>query len=194
MTQAREERLLAAELPAGNVVSVLLEQHARIRELFAQTSAAHGEARQRTFDELRELLAVHEVGEEIVLRPVSKQASGGAVADALNRQEKQAASALAELEKLVVESSEFDQKFAAFERDVSEHADAEEANEFPFILSTVDLETQFKMGRRILDVQRVAPTHPHPAAAGSPAAQKVTGAFAGLLDKARDAFNNSIVA
>jgi hypothetical protein len=45
MTQAHRERLGTAEPAAGSVVSVLLERHARVRGLFAQTSAARGEAR-----------------------------------------------------------------------------------------------------------------------------------------------------
>ena len=184
------ERLRAAGLPAGSVVSVLLEQHAKIRELFAQTTAASGEARQRAFDGLRGLLAVHEAGEEIVVRPVSEGISGGSVADARNEEESEAARALAELEKLQVGSREFAEKLAALERDVSDHADAEEDEEFPFLLSSVDPDKQLKMGARLLKVQGVAPTHPHPAAVGSAAAQKVVGPFAALLDKARDTFNN----
>jgi hypothetical protein len=191
MAQAHQERLRAAELPAGSIVSVLLEQHAKIRELFAQTTAARGEARQRSFDELRELLAVHEAGEEIIVRPLSTQASGGAVAEARNKEEKQAASALAELEKLEVESPQFAEKLVALERDVSDHAEAEENEEFPFILSAVNAEKQQQMGSRILKAQRAAPTHPHPSSAGSPHAQKVVGPFAALLDKARDAFSRA---
>jgi len=194
MTPAHQERLRAAALPAGSVVSVLLEQHAKIRELFEQTAEARGEARLSAFDELRELLAVHEAGEEIVVRPVTKHAFDGQLADARNQEEKKAATALAALEKLEVESPEFAEKFAALGRDVSDHADAEESGEFSFILSTVDLEQQLKMGKRLLEIQRVAPTHPHPTAAGSPAAQKVVGPFAALLDKARDAFNDAITA
>lgn len=191
MTQAHQERLRAAELPTGSVVAVLLEQHARIRELFAQTAAASGEARQRSFDELRELLAVHEAGEEIVVRPVTRKDSEGTIADARNEEEKQAASALSDLEDLDTDSVEFAAKLAALEHEVSDHADAEERTEFPYILSSIDQDKQKKMGSRLLKVERVAPTHPHPSAAGSPAAQAVAGPFAGLLDRARDAFNKA---
>jgi hypothetical protein len=191
MTQAHQERIRASELPAGNVVSVLLEQHAKIRELFAETTAAQGEARRRAFDELRELLAVHEAGEEVVVRPVTKEHSGGSVADDRNAEEEQAAAALAELEKLVADSPEFAERLAALEHDVSEHADAEERFEFPVILSRVEADRQLRMGSRLLEVQRRLPTHPHPSTAGSPAAQKVVGPFAALLDKARDAFTGA---
>lgn len=191
MSQAHQERMRAAELPPGSVISVLLEQHAKIRDLFAQTASAQGKPRQKAFDELRELLAVHEAGEEIIVRPISKQAEHGAIAGARNREEKQAASALAELEKLDVGSAEFAAKLAALEQEVSHHADKEESDEFPFILSTVDPEKQVSMGTHLLDVQKAAPTHPHPGAAGSPAAQKAAGPFAGLLDRARDAYDKS---
>ncbi len=191
MSEARQERFLAEQVPAGSVVSVLLEQHAKIRELFAQTATAHGEAKQRSFDELRELLAVHEAGEEVVVRPKSKQIADGAVATARNSEDKEAASALAELEKLDVSSPEFAEKFATLENDVSDHADAEENEEFTFLLSALTPETQLQMGSRLLEVQRSAPTHPHPSAAGSPAAVKATAPFAALLDKARDAFSKT---
>jgi hypothetical protein len=92
---------------------------------------------------------------------------------------------------LDVSGPEFATKLAELEQAVSDHADAEESEEFPFILSTVDPEQQAKMGSRFLKVQRAAPTHPHPTAAGSPAAQMATGPFAALLDKARDAFSKN---
>ena len=188
MTQAHQERLRASGLLAGSVVAVLLEQHTEIRELFTQTMAAQGEARQRAFDELRELLAVHEAGEEIVVRPVTGEYAGGDVAPARNDEEQQAAAALAELEKLTVAGPEFATGLAALERAVSDHADAEESLEFPMILARVEADKQLAMGSRLLKVQRMAPTHPHPAVTGSSAAQKTVGPFAALLDRARDAF------
>ncbi|MBR7828043.1 hemerythrin domain-containing protein [Actinospica sp. MGRD01-02] len=188
MTQAHQERLQADELPAGSVVSVLLEQHAKIRELFEQTAEARGAARRRAFDELRELLAVHEAGEEIVVRPVTKAAADGKIADERNHEEKEAAKELAELESRDISSRGFAESLAELESDVSDHADAEERDEFPYLLSAVDQDTQMKMGARLLKVQRAAPTHPHPTAAGSPTAQAVLGPFAALLDRARDAF------
>lgn len=194
MTQAQQERAQANELPPGSIVSVLLAQHAKIRELFAQTSSARGEARRSSFDELREVLAVHEACEEIVVRPVTKRAFDGTVAQARDHEEKEASLALARLEKLETDTPEFAEQFAALERAVSEHAEAEESEEFPFLLASVDREQQLKMGSRLLDAERIVPTHPHPATAGSTAAQKVVGPFASLLDRARDAFSDATTA
>lgn len=188
MTLADLERSRAAELPHGSVVSVLLEQHARIRDLFTQTMAGAGEQRRRAFDELRELLAVHEAGEEIVVRPVTQGAGDGKVAAARDDEEQQAASALSHLERLDVDSDEFARALAILERDVSEHAQHEEHEEFPYLLGMVDLDKQMQMGSRLLKVQRAAPAQPHPAAAGSTTGQVAVGPFAALFDKARDAY------
>lgn len=176
-------------LPPVSVIGLLLEQHTRIRELFAQVGSSQGAAKQAAFDQLRELLAVHEAGEEMVLRPVSKRVAGDGVAQARNDEEKQAAAALAALEKLDVDTAEFIAQFAALERDVSEHADREENEEFPRVRTECDLEQQEKMAVRLVEAQRAAPTHPHPAVAGSTAAHYVTSPFTALLDKARDAFS-----
>jgi predicted Zn-ribbon and HTH transcriptional regulator len=75
----------AIEQPHGDVITILLEQHWRIRELFTHVKRAEGRRKQQAFDELRILLAVHEAAEEMVLRPVSCQDAGAAVADARTR-------------------------------------------------------------------------------------------------------------
>ncbi len=188
MTPAEMERGFAAELAPGTVVSVLLEQHAKIRDLFAQTAESRGPARAAAFDELRELLAVHEAGEEIVVRPVTKELMDGKVADNRNAEEKAAAGVLAQLEHLDVDSPEFTEKLTVFEQNVSAHALREESEEFPFLLTDVAQDKQLAMGTRLLRVQRAAPTHPHPATAGSPKAQVLVGPFAAMFDRARDAF------
>ena len=86
-----------------NGVDLLLQQHEQIRSLLSQvSSAANAENRKQVFDELRELIAVHETAEEIIVRPVTrKQVPGGEdIADARMAEENEGKKALAELEKL----------------------------------------------------------------------------------------------
>src|SRR4051794_37784818 len=135
---AQKDRAEAAQLPEGDVIRILLEQHARIRELFADVSSAEGDHKAQAFDELRALLALHETAEEMVLRPVSKKAAGESVADARNHEESEANQVLKDLEKLDVGSAEFDELLASFEKAVSDHAEAEESQEFPHILASCD--------------------------------------------------------
>ncbi|MGO4757026.1 hemerythrin domain-containing protein, partial [Streptomyces sp. 2MCAF27] len=46
-----------------------------------------------------------------------------------------------------------------------------------------------RMGTMLRAAEKIAPTHPHPSAAGSPAAQWSVGPFASLVDRTRDAIN-----
>lgn len=153
--------------PDPDVILVLLGQHARVKDLCAKVDAA--------------------TGEEVVLRPVSAKAAGEQVTDARNAEEKEANEVLTELEKLDVTGQEFASKFAQFEKAVLAHAEHEEREEFPAVQAQCSVEERQKMGKRLLKAEESAPTHPHASAAGSPAAQKVTGPFAAMVDKVRDA-------
>jgi hemerythrin superfamily protein len=190
MSEAAQDRQRAADLPEGDVIAILLEQHARIRELFQDISSAEGEHKKHAFDELRSLLAVHETAEEMVLRPVSEDAAGGSIADARNAEESEANEVLKDLEKMDVASADFDAKLQAFEKAVSDHADHEESEEFPFILQQCDESKRQTMGKQIKAAEAIAPTHPHPSAAGSTAAQYAAGPFASLVDRTRDAISS----
>ena len=174
-----------------DVIAILLEQHSRIRELFSHVQSAEGEHKQQTFDELRALLAAHETAEEMVVRPASRKVAGEAVADARNKEEDEATHMLAELEKLGTGAPDFDALFVQFEASVNEHAHREETEEFPLLRSGCDQEDLVKMGKALRAAEKIAPTHPHPSTAGSPAAQWAVGPFASLVDRARDAVKSA---
>ena len=192
MGDAAEDRTQAAELPEGDVVRVLLEQHARIRELFADVKSAEGEHKRHAFDELRALLAVHETAEEMVLRPVTANTAGQAVVDARNQEESDANEVLKNLEKLDVESADFDQMLDDFESAVDDHAEAEESEEFPTVLAECDEEKRRTMGSHLRAAEAIAPTHPHPSTAGSTVAQYTVGPIASLVDRTRDAIKSAM--
>ncbi|MHC3475363.1 hemerythrin domain-containing protein [Streptomyces sp. 7R007] len=189
MSEGLSDRDKAARLPEGDVVAILLEQHARIKELFATVLGAQGDAKKDAFDELRALLAVHETAEEMILRPVAADTAGKAEADARNEEEAEANKVLAALEKMDVTSAEFDAELAKFQQAVVDHAAHEEQEEFPAVRAGCTEEQLRKMGRRLQSVEAMAPTHPHPTAAGSPKAQWMTGPFASMVDRAKDALS-----
>lgn len=193
ISAADRERAEAAKYPRDDVVRILLEQHARIRELFAAVKVAEGEPKQRAFDELRALLVMHETAEETVLRPVSTKVTGRRVADARNSEEREATHVLAELEKLDVHGAEFANRFKEFELAVVQHAEHEEREEFSALHEARDQEKLERMGRRLRTVESMAPTHPHPSTAGSPLAQSVVGPFASIVDRIRDAVKHNAV-
>jgi len=97
---AAEDRAKAAELPEGDVIRILLEQHARVRDLFAELQAAPASGRKELFDDLRALLAVRETAEEMVLRTQAEDDAWKAVADERNHEEREANKVLKDLEDL----------------------------------------------------------------------------------------------
>jgi hemerythrin superfamily protein len=176
---------------ARDVVDFLLDQHQQIRGLLTEVLERTGPERQGSFDEVRELLARHETGEEMVLRPLTRKAPNGSpVADARFAEENEAKEVLARLEKMDVTSAEFESTFRAFRQSVLDHAQAEERDEFPLLRRDHDADTLRKARDRIERAEKMAPTHPHPSAR-STTANYVAGPFAAMLDRARDAFSRS---
>jgi hemerythrin superfamily protein len=173
--------------PHGDVITILVAQHRRIRELFTHVRRAEGRRKQQAFDELRILLAGHETAEEMVLRPVSCLDAGAAVADARNQEEREATRMLSLLEAVNVSSAEFDRMFTEFEQVVLDHAEREEREEFPPVRARESRSTLVGMGAVLRAAEMTAPTHPHPSTAGWPAAQWMAGPWAAAIDRARDA-------
>jgi len=170
-----------------DVIAILLQQHQRVKELMADIRTADGDHKRQAFDELRALLAAHETAEEMVLRPVTRSLGEQAVAQARNAEEDQANHVLADLEKLDPADAEFDATFATFEQAVLMHAEKEEREEFPLVQAESSPQRLARLGKALLAAEKIAPTHPHPGAAGSTTAQWTVGPFASLVDRARDA-------
>lgn len=191
MSNAALERAEAAKLPQDDIIGILLTQHARIRELFAEVHVTLGDAKRAKFGEFRALLATHEAAEEMILRPVARKTAGEDEAAARNAEEREAERILSELEQMNPDRSQFEAKLSEFEKAFRGHADREELEEFPAVRDGCSQEQRQKMGRRLLRAERTAPTHPHPATAGSPAAQWAATPFESLLDRARDALGGT---
>jgi hemerythrin superfamily protein len=172
-----------------DVVAFLKEQHNRIKELFSETiNAPDKDKRERSFFELRSLLAVHETAEEMIVHPKARDVidGGDAIVDARLQEENQAKKQLQKIESMNVESTEFTTALIDFQRDVINHAEHEETEEFdklPDKLSEDDLK---KMAKAVRAAEAIAPTRPHPGVE-TPAENFVAGPFASLLDRARDA-------
>lgn len=189
MSDEAKNRVKASELPEGDVIRILLEQHERVRGLFAELVAAPASERGHLFDDLRALLAVHETAEELVLRPQAEGDAWKRVADERNQEEKEANQVLADLEDLDADADAFLEKLKAFEKSVDEHATAEETEEFPQVLSACDVDERRKLGKRLKAAEKMAPSHPHPSVAGSPTAQALTGPFASMVDRVRESLS-----
>lgn len=189
MGEAAQDLTQAYELPQGDVIRILLEQHAQIRTLCTEVAAANATAaKTAAFDELRRLLAVHEAAEGVVVRPRSRVTAGESVANDRDAEEKAAAQMLVQLADIPIDTGEFDATFDLFARAVVEHAGAEESQEFPRLLIHFDAEERQRLGTLFTEAEKLAPNHPHPQLTGSRAWQVVFGPVAALIDRAKATF------
>jgi hemerythrin superfamily protein len=150
------DRAEAAQLPEGDLVAILLTQHATVRDLLEQVSGSSGQDRKQAFDRLAGLLKAHETAEESVVRPESEQTAGADIVRARNAEEDEADEVIAKLQQLDVDSADFDSQFAEFSKAVSEHAEAEERDEFPTIRDGRSPADRIALGERFLAEFRAA--------------------------------------
>ena len=186
MFSARDERMAAAYLPLSNVVSVLYEQHAQIRDYFEAVGTLEGDARKAAFDMLRELLAKHEAAEELVMRPVTEKLLPTSFTAAREAEERDAAYELTELEQMDVQGPEFLPRLRKLEEAMWLHASREETDEFPAVLTGLSEHEQQELGRWLLRAMQHETAHPDPMLGGFPAAAPVVDPYLTLLEQARD--------
>lgn len=174
-----------------DVVMLLMAQHSRIRDLFAEVKHSRGQDKRDAFDRLVRLLAVHETAEEEIVHPLSRSAPGGTgvVQDRL-AEEHAAKEKLQRLERLGPHCDEFDQLLEELRHDVTEHARAEERYEFMQLRQRSSPERLSTLATMVRAAEATAPTHPHPGVE-SAGANLVAGPFAAIVDRVRDAMRNS---
>jgi hemerythrin superfamily protein len=175
---------------ANDVVEYLTTQHDLIKAMFDQVLPVSGEEREKAFYALRRMLAVHETAEEEIVHPRARKAldGGEAVVKGRLEEENEAKHALAELEKLDVDSTEFVAKFTQLREDVLAHAEREEKEEFGRLRIELEADELRRMANAVELAEQLAPTRPHPGVE-SATANVIAGPFAAMLDRARDAIN-----
>lgn len=181
-------------MPATKDVVVLLEeQHAHIRELFTKVSQARSATTKLSaFEELRRFLAVHETAEELITHPAARMSDGNDVVDARLEEEDAAKKILAELDHMDLADDRFMQLFAELRTAVLAHAEAEEREEFPLLRAGQDQARLDRMARAVTAVEAIAPTHPHPRTGSSMTMNLMTGPLASVIDRTRDAVTKAL--
>jgi hemerythrin superfamily protein len=170
-----------------DVVELLLSQHNEIKALFTEVTMAEGESKQRAFQKLVRLLAVHESAEEQVVHPAARHDAGDQVVNDRLHEENEAKRTLSDLYDLGTDSLEFDVKFADFEQAVLAHAAHEEQEEFPELRRNTGPDKLRRMAGAVRAAEAVSPTRPHPAAGENPVTNMIAGPPVAVFDKTRDA-------
>jgi hemerythrin superfamily protein len=176
------------------VVAFLKAQHNLIEDMFDEVlHASDPQAREKPFIALRQLLAVHETAEEMVVHPrVRREAGDGdAVVDARLKEEHEAKELLSGIEKLDVTSQQFIDEVTKLRDAVLDHAHHEESEEFPVLQEQVDTDELKRMGTVVRAAEAIAPTRPHPGVE-SAKLNFAVGPFASMLDRARDLIGHAL--
>jgi hemerythrin superfamily protein len=171
-----------------DAVRFLTDQHNLIKDLFEEVlGASSDEARDKSFTELRQLLAVHETAEEMVIHPRARHelTDGDTIVDARLAEEHEAKEQLSKLEKMDVGSKEFITELTQFRDAVIDHAEHEESEEFGKLARKLDSGDLERMAKALQAAQAIAPTRPH-AGVESAKLNFAVGPFASMLDRARD--------
>ena len=177
-----------------DVVKFLKDQHNLIKDMFEEVfSASTDDARRKAFTELRQLLAVHETAEEMVVHPrVRQQVDGGdIIVDARLLEEHDAKEHLSALEAMDIGSKEFIDELTLFRGSVLDHAEREELEEFTRLERELDADDLNRMAKAVLAAEAIAPTRPHPGVE-SAKLNFAVGPFASMLDRARDAIKSAL--
>ena len=177
-----------------DVVKFLKDQHNLIKDMFEEVlSASEPKAREKAFTDLRQLLAVHETAEEMVVHPRARHeiADGDEIVDARLHEEHEAKQTLSKLESMDVASKEFIDELTKFRDAVIDHADHEENEEFNKLQRKLDSDDLGRMAKAVLAAEAIAPTRPHPGVE-SAKANFAVGPFASMLDRARDAIGAAL--
>ena len=177
-----------------DVVKFLKGQHDLIKDMFDEVlSASEPKAREKAFVELRQLLAVHETAEEMVVHPRARHeiADGDFIVDARLQEEHEAKVQLSKLEGMDIDSKDFIDELTKFRDAVIEHAEHEENEEFAKLQNKLDSDDLGRMAKAVQAAEAIAPTRPH-AGVESAKANFALGPFASMLDRARDAIGAAL--
>ncbi|MET0992939.1 MAG: hemerythrin domain-containing protein [Mycobacterium sp.] len=177
-----------------DVVAFLKDQHNLITDMFDDVLyASKPEARETAFTHLRQLLAVHEAAEEMVVHPRVRfeVATGDSIVDARLREEHDAKEQLSKLESMDIGSPEFIDELTKFRDAVVEHAELEETEEFARLQRELDADDRRRMASAVRAAEAIAPTRPHPGVE-SAKLNFALGPFASMLDRARDAIGAAL--
>ncbi|MCV7257149.1 hemerythrin domain-containing protein [Mycobacterium shimoidei] len=176
------------------VIAFLKAQHNLIEDMFDQVlHASDPQAREKPFVQLRQLLAVHETAEEMVVHPRARGelAAGDAIVDARLKEEHEAKELLSKIEGLDVTSQQFIDELTKLRDAVLEHAQHEENEEFSKLQRQLNDDDLKRMGTAVRAAEAIAPTRPH-AGVESAKLNFAVGPFASLLDRARDLIAHGI--
>ncbi|MDH2425418.1 hemerythrin domain-containing protein [Sphaerisporangium sp. TRM90804] len=189
----KERQPVPELMDEGDVVDLLLRQHALIRDLFDETERAAPGDRAEAFSRLVRMLAVHETAEEEVVHPYARHKieGGDGVVDERLTEENEAKQLLMQMDKNGADAPGFEENLALLRAAVMAHARSEERYEFPQLRAATSVAERRALAAGVKAAEAMAPTHPHP---GTESATKnlLVGTPVAIMDRARDVIRQAM--
>src|SRR6202000_1795448 len=163
-----------------DVIAFLKAQHNLIEDMFDQVlHATDPEAREKPFVHLRQLLAVHETGAELVVHPRGGREgdASDSIVDARLEEEHEAKELLSGIEKLDITSQQFIDELTKLRDAGLDHAQHEETQKVPTYQKERDPDELNRLTAAVRAAEALAPTRPH-AGVESPMLNFAVGPFA----------------
>lgn len=174
----------------GDVVAELTTDHGEVEELFGKIeSLPAGNAQRKKYaDQAVIELVRHSVAEEAYLYPAVREMlpDGDSIADKELADHAEAERTMKDLEGVAADDSRFDALVGALMAEIRSHVRDEEGNLFPRLRAAASGDELTKLGDKVRQAKKTAPTRPHPSAPDTPPANKLLAPGAGLVDRVRD--------
>lgn len=174
-----------------DVLDLLVEEHREVESLLAELRRTTHEERARDLaDVVIATLVRHSVAEETYVYPAMREYlpdGDEAVAHDLAEHE-QLEELLKEMEDLSVTDERFLRVVDRIEQALSDHVADEETEQFPLLRRMVPAQRLVEMRGQVEQVERIAPTRPHPGTPHDETFRRLAGPGIGLVDRLKDAF------
>ena len=192
--EPRSSAPAGAQPVEGDVVTVLTSQHERARALLADLREAVAIVADLIHDlpgpfrELVQLLATHEVAEEMVVYPTLRAGlEEGHLAERCLAEEHEVKQLLAKLERMAPAFFEFPDALAEFGDKLVAHAEHEERAVFPILEDRVPPAERQELGENFAYVAARSPSHAHAHSPESAVGNAIFGPVLATIDRVRDA-------
>ncbi|MEU7062426.1 hemerythrin domain-containing protein [Streptomyces sp. NPDC046161] len=177
----------------GDVIAELTTDHEEVEELFTNIQELPpGDARRKHYAEqaIMELVR-HSVAEESYLYPAVREhlPQGDSIADKELEDHAMAERTMKDLEGCEADDPRFDALMTKLMAEIRAHVADEENNLFPQLRAACTPDMLNKLGDKVRQAKKTAPTRPHPAAPDKPPANKLLAPGVGMVDRLRDAMS-----
>ncbi|QRP50951.1 hemerythrin domain-containing protein [Amycolatopsis sp. FDAARGOS 1241] len=176
-----------------DLITVITEDHRAVEAVFAELESGTDWAHRKDLtDHVIAELVRHSVAEEQFMYPAARKylENGDELADKELQEHAEAEQVMKELEGLQPDDSQFDELLDRLIRDIRHHIEDEEKVLLPKLRAACSVEELGRLGRKVLDAKKTAPTRPHPSAPDKPPANRLLAPGAAFIDKIRDALSS----